>query len=68
MPTDANFLKILHLVDAYNRGPGNPVSPFIAEHEGRLDAVAAQIGIPTPQLRQFLSEANALLPSDYLMG
>lgn len=67
--TRERWKEILHLVDAYNRAKGEDyISPFIARHQGVLGKVAQRIGVPTQELDEFLTLADAELPQDYLMG
>lgn len=66
MLTDQQYLRIMHLVDEYNRagiGKEGYVSPFIARANGELDKVAEKIGVPVAELDEFLTRVNQELPA-----
>lgn len=60
MLTQEQRREIFRKVDKFIRGGG--VSPFIARHEGTLDQVAAQIGVPLAELQEHLKMLDEELP------
>jgi hypothetical protein len=61
--------EMYRLADAYNRarGPGY-VPPYIAMFHGVLEPVAKDIGVPSEELEEFLTEIEPDLPQDHLIG
>jgi hypothetical protein len=58
--------EILSRIDRYMRGGGKPVSPFIAQYQGKLGQVASDIDVPVEKLDELLNKLNnEVLPPVY---